>query len=546
MDKNRHRTGFPVGLLQGFFQKAFRYLRPEASQARLYDTLTNLTRVTIILLVATLLGLWADDLGVSDPNVIMMYILGALTTAIITSGKLPSTAYSISSCILYNFIFVDPRLSLQVYDPGSPITLLTMLASSLIVETLTMRVKKQAQLAAQQAKRTQILLDTSQKLQQAETCMEIFQTAALNLQTLLNRTIVLCPAGKDQAPPGYHLEAPILFPANGEAFPEQWILPCQQAASSLAGQPAPLTDTFVDMGGGYKCLLLPICQESHVFAVAAAPLEKHADMEPLERNLLVAMLSECGLALEKALVSQEKREIEIHAHQEQTRANLLRTLSHDLRTPLTSISGNAAILMESGDTLNSEKRSQLYTDIYDDAIWLNGLVENLLSITRLENMPEIRMQEELLEDVINEALLHVNRSASCSILTTLSDDFLMARMDARLIMQVIINLVENAIKYTPPDSKIHICAAKKGDAVEVRIADDGPGIPDSSKPFLFDMFYTSSTQKLADGQRSLGLGLFLCRSIISAHGGQISVEDNHPRGTVFIFTLPAAEQYENG
>ena len=230
------------------------------------------------------------------------------------------------------------------------------------------------------------------------------------------------------------------------------------------------------------------------------------------------------------------------AQQEALRANLLRAISHDLRTPLTAISGNAGILMENASVLDAAKRRQLYTSIYDDSMWLANLVENLLSVSRIENGTiRLKMEPELLEEVFQEALTHLDRKAKEHTITVeLPDDMLMAKMDARLIVQVVINIVNNAIKYTPPGSHVQVSARKRGESVEVRIADDGPGISDEAKAKLFDMFYTANNAR-GDGRRGLGLGLSLCRSIVQAHGGSITVEDNYPKGAIFSFTLPLAE-----
>ena len=237
----------------------------------------------------------------------------------------------------------------------------------------------------------------------------------------------------------------------------------------------------------------------------------------------------------------------METQRERLRANLLRAISHDLRTPLTSISGNAGVLMEKSIQLPEEKKQELYTAIYDDSMWLVNLTENLLSVTRIENgTMHIRMEPELLEEVFEEALSHLDRqAANHHISTHLDDDLLMARMDVRLVVQVIINIVNNAIKYTPEGSHIVLSAARKDDMAEVSIADDGPGISDEAKPHLFDMFYTASQGK-ADTRRGLGLGLNLCQSIVTAHGGTISVADNAPHGTVFRFTLPIAEVTNHG
>ena len=148
---------------------------------------------------------------------------------------------------------------------------------------------------------------------------------------------------------------------------------------------------------------------------------------------------------------------------------------------------------------------------------------------------------ELMDEVVSEALKHINRkSKEHTIRVTSGKDFILAHIDAKLIVQVIINLVDNAIKYTPASSVIEIHTEQKNKWVIVSVADNGPGIPDEQKPRIFDMFY-SGANKVVDSRRSLGLGLSLCKSIVTAHGGTISVSDNQPNGTVFTFTLPAGE-----
>lgn len=289
------------------------------------------------------------------------------------------------------------------------------------------------------------------------------------------------------------------------------------------------------------CLYLAIRNEDMVYGVIGIALEGMM-MDVYEQNLILSILGECALALEKEGYNRKREEALAQAKNEQLRANLLRSISHDLRTPLTSISGNAGILLNSASALGEEKQKQLYKGIYDDSMWLINLVENLLSITRMEGgTMQLNMEGELLEEVIGEAMRHISRKASEHTLSvTQEGDFLLARMDSRLIIQVIINLVDNAIKYTPPGSHIQVRAFRRGDLAVVEIADDGPGIPDSAKERVFDMFYTASN-KPVDSKRGMGLGLALCRSIVTAHGGQITVSDRIPHGCVFQFTLPIEE-----
>ena len=198
--------------------------------------------------------------------------------------------------------------------------------------------------------------------------------------------------------------------------------------------------------------------------------------------------------------------------------------------------------MEKSISLDEKKKQEIYSSIYDDSMWLVNLTENLLSITRIENgTMHLQMSAELIDEVFHEAVSHVDRKAvEHEISIDLADDLLMAKMDVRLIVQVIINILNNAIKYTPEGSHIRLSAQKEDNMVCIRISDDGPGISDEAKQHLFDMFYTAGIGK-ADSRRGMGLGLSLCKSIVNAHGGTISVSDNLPHGAVFSFTLPLEE-----
>ena len=256
---------------------------------------------------------------------------------------------------------------------------------------------------------------------------------------------------------------------------------------------------------------------------------------------LVALITG-SLASRMKEYARESAQAAMQIEKEQLRADLLRSISHDLRTPLTSISGNASNLLSNENEFSQETRMQIYGDIYDDSMWLINLVENLLSVTRIEDgRMDLRMSAELMDEVIAEAMRHTDRNrAGRKIEVSSDEEFILGKMDARLIVQVVINLVDNAVKYTPEGAQIRIHTGKKDGMVVVSVSDTGPGIPDEQKSKVFEMFYTG-TNRAADGRRSLGLGLGLCRSIIRAHGGEIWVSDNKPQGAVFTFTLPAEE-----
>lgn len=484
-----------------------------------------------------MVGLAFAYLDFSEANIIMIYQLGVLVVAMVTSGRLYSLAASILSILIFNFFFTVPLFTLHFNDKSYLATFLVMFLVAFLSSSLTTRIKRQARLASRQAYRTQVLLEASQTLQKAEGQEAILEAMAVQLRKLLERTALYYPVLPDGT-----LGQPRFFPVEPTVDTRAYLTPDETAVASWVQKNNKHAGATTNTLPNAKCLYLAVRGEGSALAVAGIAIEEGREPDAFEKNLMLAIVDECGLVLEKELLGQEKHRVEEQAQQEALRANLLRAISHDLRTPLTAISGNAGILMENASVLDAAKRRQLYTSIYDDSMWLANLVENLLSVSRIENGTiRLKMEPELLEEVFQEALTHLDRKAREHTITVeLPDDMLMAKMDARLIVQVVINIVNNAIKYTPPGSHVQVSARKRGESVEVRIADDGPGISDEAKAKLFDMFYTANNAR-GDGRRGLGLGLSLCRSIVQAHGGSITVEDNYPKGAIFSFTLPLAE-----
>ena len=507
---------------------------PRRSEERL--SAGDLLKMLSVLAGCTMGGYFFAALGISDTNIILLYLLGVLGIAMVTTGRSYSLLSSLLSVLLFNFFFTEPYFSLRS-DPSYVATFGIMFIVALLSSSLTIRVKTQAKMNADKAYRTAILLESSHKLQTADSAEAILTVTAQQLGHLLERDLVVYPTdGKGGLLPAVTFpfaeerDLAVLLTPDEEAVAE-WVLKNNKHAGAT-------TNTLP----GAKCLYLSIRGTGGALAVVGIAVESGHPLQSFEKNLMVALLDECALALEKEITMREKQQAEAQAGQEALRANLLRAISHDLRTPLTSISGNANILMERADQLEPEKRRSLFTAIYDDAMWLINLVENLLAITKIEdNHVNMNMEPELLEDIFSEALSHLDRNA-CKhhICTELADDMLMADMDARLMVQVVINIVNNAIKYTPEGSHITLSAERSGQLVVVEIADDGPGVSAEARERLFDRFYTVGNER-GDGRRGLGLGLSLCKSIITAHGGTIEAIKNEPQGTIFRFTLHASE-----
>ena len=443
-----------------------------------------------ILCLATLMGYAFSRVGFTEANIIAIYLLAVLLTSMATSSRSSYILSAVGSVVVFNFFFTSPRFSLRVYEDGAPMTFLIMIVAALIVGTLTDRLKSQVKQSTRAAYRTNLLFETNQMLQKASTEEEIFQAAQTQLHKLSDRELTVHPG--------------------------------------------------ITTGGKQNSTIYLIKTASKVYG--SVVMEGSESLEAFENSVLLSILGECALALENMRNAREKEEAKLLAENEKLRSNLLRSISHDLRTPLTAISGNAGILLSDSESLPPETRNQMYSDIYDDAAWLYNLVENLLAVTRIEEgRMKLNTQPQLVEEMVSEALQHISRKRSeHNIAVHHQDELLLAKCDARLIVQVIINLVDNAIKYTPVGSHIEIATRGDNGCAVVTVADDGPGISDDEKERIFQMFYTGSNP-IADSRRSLGLGLGLCKSIIAAHGGVISVADNQPKGTVFTFTVPSGE-----
>lgn len=484
------------------------------------------------LFLSTLAGLGFYYAGFSESNIITVYILGVLLTAVWTTEHVYGATASLLSVAAFNFFFTEPRFTFQANDPSYPVTFLIMLVSSIIASSLASRVKTQAQAAVQKNYYTELLLGNSQKLQSCRTEWDCLSLTAEQLNRLFDRPILYAlntaseelsfrvePADKGEVLAGLSSE---------EIGVAKWV----QKNNKHAGA---TTNTLPDA----KWLFLSVRGTQGVMGIVGIPIAGYAVPDAFEKNLMIAILSECGVSQERIRLQEERNKTMLQAQKERLQANLLRAVSHDLRTPLTNINGSASILMKEDTCLDQTTKDKLYTAIYDDTNWMINMTENLLVATHLEtDKNSFKMEPELMDDLFQSTIAHLDRRASEHKITVkLDDTTLMATMNAGLIQRVLVNIMNNAIQYTPAGSVIELRGEQKDNMVQISVSDNGLGIPVEAKKHLFDLFFTASQGK-GDCQRGLGLGLNLCQSIITMHGGKIEVMDHMPTGTTFQFTLP--------
>ncbi|WP_159547981.1 sensor histidine kinase [Streptococcus halichoeri] len=506
------------------------------SLSRWQFSMSDLWKTLISLIVVTVIGLLFRYWQFSVDNIITIYILGVQINAVWTKEKLSSVISSILSVLCFNYFFTFPYYTFQAFSPNYPITFMIMLMAGLITSSLINRGQEQARISTEKSYRTELLLQTNKALSKAANLPDILEAVAVQIQKLLVRDVVIYSVSQgtlNQAryfPSSHSTQTLQSYDQQKERGVAEWVLHNNKRAGAT-------TNTL----SAAHYLYLSIQGKDQVFAVIGILMAGKPALDAFEKSVLLAVLGEAALALEKENLREEQQSIRLKMQKEQLRANLLRAISHDLRTPLTSISGQARLMMEAANPLERAQMVELATYIYDDAMWLINLVENLLSITKLDGDVALTLSTNVFEEIVEEALKHIDRHVSQHHFQVhLSKELLMAKMDGALMVQVLINIINNAIKYTPPGSAITLTTKRRAKSIVVEVADDGPGISDSDKQKIFELFYTPG-QRAVDAKRGLGIGLSLCKSIITAHGGVIYARDNQPKGVIIGFTLPLVE-----
>lgn len=500
-----------------------------------------------LLVAATIVGALLDHPGLA-PSIMIVYVFAVQLCAFFTWSRLYCLLSSAAAVALYNFLFVDPRCSLSFIDRVYPGMFFIMFAVSLVSSSIALALRRALAQAAASDRRTQMVLETNRMLQRCADQQQIVHAMATQLARLSDCPVVWYSADADDD----DLLPRATYTAVGDAAPVHQLapqMPPRLSASAYVGTPLDATYGGSAFYGIYLTVrsgdtMVRAGDPASVVGVLAIVAEPDA-LTPEERTLADAIVSEGELALDRARAMEAREEAAVLAKNEQLRANLLRSISHDLRTPLTSISGNADVLLDQGSTgtavLDDQTRRGMLLSIRSDALWLNATVENLLAITKLEGGMHLSTTLELMDDIVEEALRHVNPAVREHDLKVVAcDEPALVNVDARLMVQLVVNLVNNAITYTPAGSHVIISIGVHDGCVACSVADDGPGIAPEDRERIFESFYTAN-HGLADSCRSVGLGLSLCRSIALAHGGSIEVAAAAPHGSVFTIELPAAD-----
>jgi two-component system, OmpR family, sensor histidine kinase KdpD len=481
----------------------------------------------LLVAVAALIG-QPLRLVLAPTNIVMLF-LAAVVYAAVAWGRGPSILAAVLSVLAFDFFFVPPHLTFEVADTEYLLTFLALFVVGLVVSSLAAQAREQAEAARSRALQTGELYDLSRDLAAAAELDELLSVLRVHVEQTFNRqAVILLRQGQRLA---VQSASPDLAVDDNELAVADWAFQHGMAAGRSTGTlPAA------------KLRYLPLKTARGTLGVLGVqgPRLGERPLPPEQVRLLEAFASQGALAIERAQLAQSAQQAEVLQATEKLQTALLNSISHDLRTPLVSITGALSSLQEDGALLDGLARRALVDNARDEAERLNRLVGNLLDMTRLEGgAMQVKREPVDVADLVGAALQQLaGRLADRPVTVTVPDDLPSPAADYMLIFQVLVNLLDNALKYSPPGSPIEVAARPDGAGVELAVCDRGSGIPSQDLGHVFDKFYRVQQPGNVTGT---GLGLAIGKGIVEAHGGHMSAENRNAGGTCIRLWLPVEE-----
>lgn len=473
--------------------------------------------------LATIVTELMQYIHIGDQNLMLIYIFFILLVARMTSGYFWSALASILSVLSFNWFFVEPLYSLTVYKQGYPITLVIMCLVAILISNLMVRLKKQAESSMEKEHQMEILYELNKQYVLADSRNQILDISATYLSRLLEREVILfdrqamvesvhCVGGKTS-----------ILSTKEEAAVAFWTAKNQKEAGNG-------TDTLIGAKGFY----LPIIASGKTLAVLGIERNAGLDLENDQLNYLKLVLTQIAVILEQTELKNEKEQVELENEREKVRSNLLRAVSHDLRTPLTVISGVAETLGVGAD-LKEETRQKLLKDIQEESQWLIRMVENLLSITRINiDTMKVNKTAEPVEEIIEAVYQHLKKVyPEEQVMVQLPENVIFIQVDPILIEQALFNLVENAFRHGEIARPVKLTVHQENNQTVFEIENYGE-IP--LKQFEKIQTNLSSTNEVpVDSKNGLGIGLSIVKTIVHAHNGTMEMTVGEGKTLVRIY-----------
>lgn len=480
--------------------------------------------LTAVLTAATVIGFVFRRVNFPETNLVVIYLLAVLIISWITNGFIYGILASVIATFAYNYFFTAPYYTFIVHDPSYIITFSVMLITALITSTLTSHIKEITHVSLEREAQTKAVFELTNRLTDAKDLTEIKEIALSVISYNFSCEAEFIEIDDRQMP-----DISFIRQKPDKRLGQKGMRPVQ-----------PYSFVRLQSGTYADDEYWPIIGRESVLGIIHISKERSLNLDEAQTQLLCSMMESIALAMDRFLTAEQNMKTREAASRERYRGNLLRAISHDLRTPLSGIIGTSEMLMAM-----TEKQDALFAlvkGINKDAEWLHALVENILSLTRLQDGLALEKKLEAVEEVVGEAVNRVQKHFSeHEINVSVPKELLLVPMDARLIEQVLINLLDNAIKHTASGEEISVFVETIDKTVKFSVQDSGVGIDRDDLPHIFEMFYTTDKTH-SDARQGIGLGLAICDGIIKAHGGSITVKNRTDRtGAVFTFTLPLEE-----
>lgn len=457
-------------------------------------------------------------------NHIIVYLLAVVYSAV-QWGRGPAILTAVTSTVVFDIFFVPPYFAFAPPEPKYVLTLISLLVVGLVIGTLTGRLREQTDAARQREADMASLYACGRDLSEVTQLAEVLETCVRHIGRAVAADVAVFLPEQD---------------VLRRAFAGPGWIPDERAEGQalLAFERGQASGWERDGESGSLIGCVPMKTAAGIVGVLvirrALPPET---LSAAQERLLKTLSGQAGLAIERARLEEKERQAQLLREKYKLQKALLDSISHDLRTPLASITGAISTLHDDGRALDESTRADLIGTARHEAERLNRLVGNLLDMTRLEaGALRVAPQPCDMEDVIGTALAQIGEvSASWPVSIQLARGLPLVPLDFVLVTQVMVNLLDNAMKYSPQGSPIEIQVATRGGQLEVRVADQGIGIPEDALERVFEKFYRVSR---SDGVKGSGLGLSICKGLIEAHGGRIRAEQREGGGTRIVFTLP--------
>lgn len=515
-----------------YSEKMKKFMVKKKTKKNQNDILIKIIITGLILFICTLLSISSYYIGMFESNIVMIYLSGILIISYFVESYIFSFFTSICAVLLYNFFFAEPYFTLKVNNPNYLLTFLVMFLVGFITSMLTIRVKLERQHVKDREEYISILYNIEKKLLNVKGREELAKTSAEEIGTRFNSDVIVKLFDSKNNEIFKYIKGKDVFKGEADDY-------AIQEAYRFGRTCGHGTEIFSGAHGYYK----PLVDLGDVMGIIGISAKKGTELSESQYNFIDVIIPQISVVLQREKNYEKQQNALVEINKERLRTDMLRSISHDFRTPLAGVMGLASTALENYDKMSDDDIKKYLQSIYEDADWLNELVENILQATRFEEgTVRLNIAEEAAEEIIGEAVSIVKKHADKNkINIEMPKDIIFIKVDGILIRQVLVNLLNNAVNYSSEDSEITLSVHCEDNHVIFEVKDNGPGVADADIPYVFQRYHRSSTGSVRN-RKGLGLGLSLCKSIVEAHHGEISIRKNYPQGTIVSFYVLAEEE----